>query len=145
MWFFMMVDVDDVITFHGLKPQDFRFDKHDEAKLEKVIQEWISQSESLIKTYTNNEFTQGIPEAVKNVCLRLTSNIITLAIQRRDSPIIKVNDWTISTISSNVFTDDLKEDLKPFIIDKSHKSDRVSFLAITGDTSHGKSHHKSRW
>lgn len=142
----MMVDVDDVITFHGLKPQDFRFDKNDEGKLEKVVSELISQSESLIISYTNNDFTKReVPGAVKNVCLRLTSNMITLAIQRRDSPIIKVNDWTISTGNSAVFTDDLKEDLKPFIIDKSHKSDFVSFLAITGDDTHGKSHHKSRW
>ena len=141
----MMVDVDDVITFHGLKPQDFRFDKNDEAKLEKVVKEWISQSESLIKSYTNNQFRNGVPPAVKNICLRLVSNMITLAIQRRDSPIIKVNDWTISTGSSNVFTEDLKEDLKPFKIDKSHKSDLVSFLAITGEPEHGKSHHNRRW
>lgn len=142
----MMVDVDDVITIYGLKPQDFRFDKNDEDKLEKIIKGWILQSEDLIKAYTNNNFDNGeVPEAVKNVCLRLTSNMITHVIQRRDSPIIKVNDWTVSTGDSAIFTEPLKNDLQPFIIDKSHKSDRVSFLAITGDTHHGKSHHKSRF
>ena len=129
----MMVDITDVKNFHGLRPQDLRLNKEDESELNRIVIDWIKQAESLIKSYTNNNFEKNVPDAVKNICLRLVSNMITLAVQRRDSPIIKVNDWTVTTTSSNVFTEDLKEDLKPFRIEKSNVSDKVSFYAITGD------------
>ena len=129
----MMVNANDVITFHGLRPADLHLQKEDEEKLLQIVENCIKQAESLIKSYTNNEFINEVPPAVQNVCIRLVSNMITLAIQRRDSPIIKVNDWTVTTGSSEVFTSDLKEDLTPFIKEKSYKSDTVSFYAITGD------------
>ena len=98
-----------------------------------MIQEWISQSTALIKSYCNNQFKNEIDEAVKNVCLRLTSNMIALAIARRDTPITKVNDWTITITNSEIFSKDLKEDLTPYIIDKSTVSDPINILTITGD------------
>lgn len=101
--------------------------------MEKLVEEWITQCEDLIKSYTNNKFLNNTPPTVKNVCLRLCSNMITLAIQRRDSPIIKVNDWTISTLPSEIFTDDLKNDLKPYIIDHSTISDNIDIFTITGE------------
>ncbi len=130
----MWIEIDDVIKFHGVKPKHLDLGKEDDAKLNKLVEDWIKQCEDLIKQYTNNKFTGGAPPAVKNVCLRLASNMIRLAVERRDSPIIKVNDWTVkSSTSSEIFTDDLKEDLAPFIIEKSTTSDPIDFFAITGD------------
>ena len=56
----------------------------------------------------------------------------TLAIQRRDTPIIKVNDWNIQTVPSDIFTDDLKEDLRPFVKDAGNDYSKIGFFAITG-------------
>jgi hypothetical protein len=58
--------------------------------------------------------------------------MIGLAVQKRDSPIIKVNDWTIQTVPSNIFPDELKDDLKPFIKDSSTEPNTIGVLAITG-------------
>jgi hypothetical protein len=58
--------------------------------------------------------------------------MVSLAIQSRDSPIIKVNDWTIATVPSDIFTDELKDDLKPFIKDSSNEPNSIGVLAITG-------------
>ena len=83
--------------------------------------------------YTNRNYTdETVRDAIRNICLRLTSNMVTLAIQKRDNPIIKVNDWTIQGLSSDIFTDDLKEDLKPFVKDSSTEPDSIGVLAITG-------------
>lgn len=128
-----MISVDDVIDFLSLKPQHFKLEKTDSVKLEEIVESIISQCEDLIKQYTNNQFKKDVPKAVENVCLRLVSNMITFMIQRRDSPIIKVNDWNIQTVSSNIFTSDLKEDLEPYIIEKSSRSDPITFYAITGE------------
>ena len=129
----MWISVDDVINFHGLKPKHLNLDKDDTTTLEEIVSGWIEQSQDLINMYTNRNYTDTtVRPAVQNICLRLTSNMVKLAVQNRDSPIIKVNDWAITTVPSDIFTDDLKEDLKPFIKDSSTEPDSIGVLAITG-------------
>ena len=130
----MWISVEQVINFHGLKPKHLNLEKDDTEKLDEIVSDWISQSEDLINTYTNRHYTdENVKPAVQNVCLRLTSNMVKLAIQNRDTPIIKVNDWTIQTVPSDIFTDDLKDDLKPFIKDSSTEPNSIGVLAITGN------------
>ena len=133
----LWISVDDVIAFHGLKPQHLNIKKTEndaDDKLAAIVTNWIIQSQDLINMYTNRNYTQEtVRPAVQNICLRLTSNMVRLAIQNRDSPIIKVNDWTIQSVPSDIFTDDLKEDLKPFIKDSSTEPDSIGVYAITGE------------
>ena len=130
----LWISPEDVILFHGLKPKNLNLDKDDTTGLTDLLTEWILQSQSLIETYIHRQYTsETVTGAVKNVCLRLTGNMVTLAIQKRDTPIIKVNDWTITTVPSDIFTDDLKEDLRPFINDSSNDYKKLDIFAITGD------------
>ena len=130
----MWISVDDIINFHGLKPKHLNLDKDDAGKLEEMVSDWILQSQDLINVYTNRNYTdENVRPAVKNICLRLTSNMVKLAIQNRDSPIIKVNDWTIQTVPSDIFTDELRDDLKPFIKDSSNDPGSIGVYAITGE------------
>ena len=130
----MWISVDDIINFHGLKPKHLNLDKDDEGKLEEIVSDWILQSQDLINVYTNRNYTdENVRPAVKNVCLRLTSNMVKLAVQNRDSAIIKVNDWTIQTVPSDIFTDDLKNDLRPFVKDSSNEPGSIGVYAITGE------------
>jgi hypothetical protein len=127
-----------VINFHGLKPKQFNLDKDDETGLNNMLCDWIRQCQSLIETYTHRTYTdETVSPALQNILLRLVSNMCTLAIQRRDTPIIKVNDWNIQTVPSDIFTDDLKEDLKPFVKDSSNDYAKVGFFAITGEDDGG--------
>lgn len=131
----MWISSDDVIHFHGLKPQHLNLEKTDTSKLEEILTGWIWQSQSLILTYCHIRTINDadVSEAMRNVCLRLTSNMVSLAIQKRDNPIIKVNDWTIQGLSSDIFTDDLKEDLAPFVKDSSNEPNAIGVYAITGE------------
>ena len=133
----LWISVDQVIAFHGLKPQHLNISKNDtdaDSKLEAIITDWIVQSQDLINVYTNRNYTSAtVRPAVQNVCLRLTSNMVSLAIQKRDSPIIKVNDWTIQNVPSDIFPDDLKMDLKPFIKDSTNEPNSIGVYAITGE------------
>lgn len=129
----MWISVDDVINFTGLKPKHLNLEKDDTTGLNNIVSDWINQSQDLINMYTNRNYTDStVRDAIRNICLRLTSNMVSLAIQKRDNPIIKVNDWTIQGLSSDIFTDDLKDDLKPFIKDSSTEPDSIGVLAITG-------------
>ena len=129
----MWISVDDVINFTGLKPKHLNLEKDDTTGLNNIVSDWINQSQDLINMYTNRNYTdESVRDAIRNICLRLTSNMVSLAIQKRDNPIIKVNDWTIQGLSSDIFTDDLKDDLKPFVKDSSTEPDSIGVLAITG-------------
>ena len=129
----MWISVDDVINFTGLKPKHLNLEKDDTTGLNNIVSDWINQSQDLINMYTNRNYTdETVRDAIRNICLRLTSNMVTLAIQKRDNPIIKVNDWTIQGLSSDIFTDDLKDDLKPFVKDSSTEPNSIGVYAITG-------------
>ena len=129
----MWISVGDVINFTGLKPKHLNLEKDDTTGLNNIVSDWINQSQDLINMYTNRNYTDdNVRDAIRNICLRLTSNMVSLAIQKRDNPIIKVNDWTIQGLSSDIFTDDLKDDLKPFVKDSSTEPDSIGVLAITG-------------
>jgi len=131
----LWISVNDVITFTGLKPQHLNLDKTDNDTLYTTLDGWILQSQSLILHYCHIKTIDksNVTDAMKNVCLRLTSNMVTLAIQKRDSPIIKVNDWTLQSIPSDIFTDDLKADLEPFVNDVSNDYSKLDIFAITGE------------
>ena len=131
----MWITTDEVIKFTGLKPQHLNFDKEDIEGLKQTLEEWILQAQSLILAYCHIKELEDskVPLAMKNVCLRLVSNMVSLAIQKRDNPIIKVNDWTIQGLSSDIFTTDLKEDLEPFIHDSTNDTEAIGVLAITGE------------
>ena len=123
-----------IIQFQSLKPQQFGLQKTDTNGLNSLLTTWISQCQDMINTYTHRNYTSStVPGAVQNVLLRLVSNMVTLSIQRRDSPIIKVNDWNITTLSSDIFSDDLKTDLAPFIKDSHNDYTKIGFFAITGE------------
>ena len=131
----MWISVTDVTDFTGLKPQHLKLDKTDTTKLTEIVEDWILQSEDLIKSYTHNNFTdETVPDAVRNVCLRLTSNMVALSMARRDTPITQPNDWTVTILSSEIFSDDLKMDLEPFVQQAiTGKSDKVYVYTVTGD------------
>ena len=133
----MWISVDNVTDFTGLKPQHLKLDKTDTQRLEEIVTEWILQSESLIKEYTHNYKDiddSEIPDAVKNVCLRLTSNLVALSVARRDTPITQPNDWTVTILSSEIFSNDLKEDLEPFVKQAvTGKSDKVFVYTVSGE------------
>lgn len=129
---------DEVIQLTGLKPQHLRITVEDgddgEAALENLLKTWISHCESLIDSYCNTTFDdEDLPGAIGNVCLRMASNMVAFSQTRRDTPIVKVDDWKVAITSSAIFTNDLKYDLNPFVVKKDKQLDKVNFFTITGD------------
>lgn len=117
--------VEDVKEISGIRPKNLGF-KDNEEDFNKLITKWISQSESLINSFCHKEWEDSnVPDAINLICSRLTSNIIAFHLSRGENPIKKVNDYTTKIYSSEVFTDDLKQDLKPF-----KKSSRINVFKI---------------
>ena len=131
----LWISVDNVTDFTGLKPQHLKLDKTDTSGLNDIVEEWIKQCQDLICSYTHNTWTDAeVPDSVKNVCLRLTSNMVALSVARRDTPITQPNDWTVTILSSEIFSSDLKEDLEPFVKQAvTGKSDKVFVYTVSGE------------
>lgn len=131
----MWITVNNVTDFTGLKPQHLKLDKTDNTRLTEIVTDWILQSEDLIKSYTHNNFTdETVPDAVRNVCLRLTANMVALSMARRDTPITQPNDWTVTILSSEIFSEDLKDDLEAYVNQAvTGKSDKVYVYTVTGE------------
>lgn len=126
-------DAKDVIIVTGITTKTFRLDTDDE--LNNLVTEWIGQASALIDSYTKTtQDTENLPLAIKNICIRVTSNMVTFAESRKNSPLVKVNDWTIKTVPTEILTDDIREDLKPFT-KESIRNDKsnIDLLTISGD------------
>lgn len=126
-------DAKDVIIVTGITTKTFRLDTDDE--LNNLVTEWIGQASALIDSYTKTtQDTENLPLAIKNICIRVTANMVTFAESRKNSPLVKVNDWTIKTVPTEILTDDIREDLKPFT-KESIRNDKsnIDILTISGD------------
>lgn len=119
--------VEDVKNLSGVKPKQFGL-SDDWAKFTTIIEDWIGEAEDFIDSYCKRTWkTEGItvPPVVRNVCTRLVANMIAFYFARKDNPIKRVNDYSTTIFSSAVFTEDLRQDLKPF-----RKSSKVAVFKI---------------
>lgn len=119
--------VSDVQNASGVKPKQFGL-SDDLAKFNEIIEGWIGEAEDFIDSYCKRTWkTVGVtvPPVVRNVCTRLVANMIAFYFARKDNPIKRVNDYTITILGSEIFTDDLKQDLKPF-----RRSSKVAVFKI---------------
>ena len=126
---------EDVMKSTGVNKKKLGF-HDDDIEFHIFLSDLIHQAESMINSYCKKNWYDKIdedgkrvevkvPPAVKNVCIRLVSNMIAFYFKRRDDPIRKVNEYQVKVFESDVFTADLKEDLKPF-----KKSSRVAIFKI---------------
>ena len=82
---------------------------YDEAEFQELINDWISQAEGFVESYCRKSWkdyydNEGnlvevtVPPVIKNVTIRLTSNIIAFHYKRRDDPIRKVNENSVKVL-----------------------------------------------
>jgi siderophore synthetase component len=128
----------EVIRLTGVKPSSLKLDKEadPDLALETLITDWIQQSMALIDSYCHRTFTVDETTSwnvVRSVCQRMTANMVALSQARRDTPLVKVNDWRVEISSAGIFTKELKDDLEPYIHTSSKVSGSIDFSAITGE------------
>jgi len=125
---------EEIKNFTGVKPISIGLNQDDDSKLDEILSDWITQSESLINSYINRTYSdENLPPAVKNVCIRITANMVALSQARKETPIVQVNDWSTEILDMSIFSNKLKSDLEPFVKEHSNISDPIDFFAITGD------------
>lgn len=106
----------EVIEYTGVSPFDVGVD--DSEELTSLIESWLLEIKDIIDADRRRDFLQeadGDPASVRklvhNVAKRMAANMVALAILRRETPIIKMDDFTVQLVQDQVMTKDIRRDL----------------------------------
>lgn len=111
----------------------------DKDKLDEILDEWILQATALITDYTKNPLTSDDVEntttkyyVYKNLASRIVANMCALSAAYKSHSVVKVNDWTIKTVPSNIFPEDMKAELDNYKEEQDLSGTSVYILTATG-------------
>ena len=133
-------DIQDVINEAKIKPAHFGMNTQQE--LEDRVQKWAEEAQSWINEYTNNTFpdypSNDLPRILTLASEEIIHNIIISRRARQDGQYIKSNDWTLKTIPYNIFTDEVKAMLRPYMNMDKYGESNVDFFVVTGRPLHSR-------
>lgn len=105
-----------VIEYTGVRPKDLSCDTS--AELTTLVESWLLEIKSIIDSDRKRDFLSEaggnvglVPPLVHNVAKRMCSNMVALAVLRRDTPIVKLNDFAVQLVSDQILTEEIKRDL----------------------------------
>lgn len=132
--------IEDVKDISRVTHKKLGLDKTTEAdKLDEILTKWILEASALINDYTNNPLTESELEAegtkyyvYKNVSSRIVANMCALASAYKSHSVVKVNDWTIKTVPSEIFPVTMKQELGNYKSEITESSLGFGVLAVTG-------------
>jgi len=127
-------NINDIINEAKIKPA--HFGQETQEQLEERVQKWAEEAQSWINEYTDNSFPDypdpELPRIITLVSEEIVHNIIISRRARQDGQYIQSNDWTLSTVPYNIFTDEIKNMLKPYIRADKYCQSNVDFFVVTG-------------
>jgi len=115
-----------VISYTGVRPQDFYLEddgeKTAEEKLKEMIEGWLLQVKDLIDADRNRDYNkevdegkrEKVPPGIENIALRMAANMVAQAQLRRETPIVRHDDYSVDMVEDKVMTNAIKNDLARF-------------------------------
>lgn len=108
----------EVIHFTGTRPEDLGLATVSE--LEILISSWLVAAKDLIDRDRNRDYHAEVaagrrtvvPPGIGNIAMRIVANMAALAVLRRETPVVKVGDYTIRMAEDDIFTGSIRKDLK---------------------------------
>lgn len=86
----------------------------DEGLIKLVSGEKPAVRERSVKITYKAGYTAA-PEAIKFACIQLCSNYLHAVLQRRISPVVRIDDFAVKLVIPEVFTSELKGTLLPYM------------------------------
>jgi len=132
--------IEDVKDISRVTNRKIGLDKEkDNGKLDTILEKWILEASALINDYTGNPLTTTEAEEqgtkyylYRNVSSRIVANMCALAAAYKSHSVVKVNDWTIRTVPSEIFPVSMKEELGNYKTESSVSRLGFGILAVTG-------------
>lgn len=134
-------NINDVIDEAKIKPTFFGLSTNEE--LQQRVTKWAEEAQSWIDDYCNQSFPDfpdpELPRLITLASEEIIHNIISNRRVRQDGQYIRSNDWTLKTVPTTIFTDDVKGILKGFIKEtETYDNADVGFFVVTGARKNGK-------
>lgn len=127
-------DVNEVISEAKIKPSQFGLD-NDEELINRVTK-WAEEAQSWINEFCDTEFEDyphaDCPRLVTLASEEIIHNIISNRRMRQDGQYIRSNDWTLRTVPTAIFTDEIKAMLQGYIDTDQYDNAEVNFFVVTG-------------
>lgn len=132
--------IEDVKDISRVTHKKLGLDKTKEPeKLDEILSKWILEASALINDYTNSPLTTEELEAegtkyylYKNVSSRIVANMCALASAYKSHSVVKINDWTLRTVPSEVFPVNMKKELDNYKNVNSGSSRGFGILTVKG-------------
>ena len=132
---------EDVIQYTGIQPGDLNLEDDDPEgedpktaadKRTALLEKWLKQITSLIHGHqkmnylelVDNEELEEVPAGIHNIAMRMAANMVGQAVLRRETPIVKIDDFAVKMVSDAVMTKDIRTDLKEL----PHNKEGLSFF-----------------
>ncbi|GLB58673.1 hypothetical protein [Cytobacillus sp. NCCP-133] len=124
--------VKEVIFYTGVRFDDFSLENKQE--LIDLLGEWLIEAKDYIDTYISRNLQKeleigkitNIPPRIHDIATRIVANKVAQAVARRTTPLATKDSVPTITLSDNIFTDSIKQDLDQFIVNTSKPTLRIS-------------------
>lgn len=107
----------EVLVYTGIEETDIKTDLEPNFNLNEFIEDMLVEAKDLIDNYTERDFHEEgyIPSGIHLAAKRIVANMIAQTQIRRDTRIVKVDDFNIQMIDDRIFTKAIKDDLKLYV------------------------------
>ena len=131
--------IKDVKDLSRVTPNKIGLNKTEAEELDDILNEWILQASALINDYTSNPLTENdLTEQTtkyyvyRNISTRIVANMCALSATYKSHSVVKVNDWSISTVPSEIFPVAMKNELNNYKAETSNNSTSFGVLTVKG-------------
>ncbi len=108
----MYGSVEQVKELTGLR--DNHLGLEDEAALDAAITTWLEAATDYIKQSRGRAFeeeTGGVPDGINLIANRIAANVGMMCVMRRQTPVVRVDEFAIRMADPQVLTEDIIHDL----------------------------------
>ena len=109
-----------VMRYTGIRHSDLGLE--DEEQLKAILRDLLREAKDLIDQDRNRDYHEeildgkrdAVPPGINNIALRMVANMMAQAVMRRDTPIVRVDDFSFQMVDDQVFTNAIKKDLSKY-------------------------------
>lgn len=113
-----------VKTRTGVGPDDLGLD--DDAALTAFLDELLDEATDLMNRRMRKDWTTGsVPKGLDGIANDVVADSVKAMVQTRQTPVVRVDDFAVSTVASRIFTPDVEKRLRLYA------SSGLSTLSVT--------------
>ncbi len=108
----MYGNVEQAKELTGMRPVNLGME--DETALDDAIMTWLEAATDYIKRSRGRDFEEeegGVPDGINLIANRIAANIGMMCVVRRQTPVVRVDEFAIRMADPQVLTEDIMHDL----------------------------------